>query len=177
MQKEKLKGMLKGNVVEIVKKENPYWRVFYSNGYGEEKENAVILTIIEALHLVEKGQLDVVSEKGKISREELFNKLNDVGNWTLYIVYKDLRNRGYVIKLAKTPPLSIFVYPRGKTILEAKPTHAIIIAEASKEIKLIDLDKAIKASKEEGVDLLIGIVDEIGEVTYYEIEEALDESQ
>jgi len=174
LHREKLKGVLKGNFIEISKKENAYWRVFYSSGYGEEINQTIVLSLIEALHLVDRGLLEIITtDLIKVKKEDLFSRIDKIGSWPLYIVYKDLRNRGYTIKLSKSPPISILVYPRGKNIFESEPMYGIFIVEASKEIRLTELDKAIKKSKELRMGLLISIVDEIGDVTYYEIEEAL----
>ncbi len=178
LHREKLKGVLKGDYIEISKNENSYWRVYYSSGYGEESDKYITLTMIEALHLVDRGLLEIVTvDKKEVRREDLFSKINKVRDWPLYIVYKDLRNRGYTVKLSRNPPISIYLYPRGKNIFESRPAYGVFIVEASKEIKLTELDEAIRTSKELGMKLLISIVDEIGDVTYYEIEEALDENK
>ena len=178
---DKLKCVLQKGKIIADKKENPYWRVYISNGYGEEKEDFIELDPIEALHLLEKKKIVIKDEKNgsKIGKKELFalaSKRPDF--WLDYLIYKDLRTRGYPVKLAKEKPLILHVYDRGvRDVRNEKPVFSVLPTEAARELKVIDLSNAMRISKELGTSLVIGIVDELGEVVYYDVVEEILEKE
>jgi len=173
---ERLRGILVSREIIVNKEENPYWRAYYSTGYGKSDDNKLILHPIEALHLLDNKKIIIVNENGEnIDRKKLINLMvGDKNAWPTYIIYKDLRQRGYSIKLVNKYPIVIDIYPRGLSPIDSDPSYSVMSAEASKEINLGDLDTAIDICKERKTQLVIGIVDELGDVTYYKVLEVLE---
>lgn len=66
---------------------------------GAEFEAPLILDIVEACYLSEKGLLEVFKEGRPVSRDELFEigKKVTARFEELYVVYRDLRERGFVV--------------------------------------------------------------------------------
>ncbi len=58
------------------------------------------LSLIEALYLLEKGLLKIVHGKKPVSKEELLDRaISLVERFReLYVVYKDLRGRGFILR-------------------------------------------------------------------------------
>ncbi|MGQ4891209.1 MAG: hypothetical protein ACP6IP_01855 [Candidatus Njordarchaeia archaeon] len=176
---EKLRGVLTNRSILAKKKTNPYWRVYYSSGFGEETEEALILDLIEAAFLFEQRKIVIVTDKNQIvTKEDLFKLgAQDENFWLKFTIYQDLRTRGYPVKLSEDYPIIINVYPRGTKPVNTKPVYSIMGAEAAKEVKLGTLDKAVKICRKLGTKLLVGLVDELGEVTYYSVREVLEEEE
>ena len=70
--------------------------------FGTLNENKITLNPYETFYLVEKKRIKVVDEKTKQSKslQQLVTKLS-VGKptiWTKYLVYRDLRDRGYLVR-------------------------------------------------------------------------------
>ncbi len=70
--------------------------------FGTLIENKITLNPYETFYLVEKKRIKVVDEKTKQSKslQQLVTKLS-VGKptiWTKYLVYRDLRDRGYLVR-------------------------------------------------------------------------------
>lgn len=142
----------------------------YSKGYFGRPQSggSLKLELIEGLYLVESGRLEVKSGKRTIDagalihighkREEKFE--------IRYLVYRDLRKRGYVVK-SGVGALDFRVYPRGGGPPKT-PSKYWVTALSERTIfdlaGLLDLlDKATSARKA----LLAAVVDEEGDLTYY----------
>lgn len=83
-----------------------YWDGFFGGFFGvykprEKKVESILeLSLIEALYLVEKGLINVVKGGEQLSYRELMevgrSLIKDFD--TLYKVYKDLRDRGFIVR-------------------------------------------------------------------------------
>ncbi len=169
---EKLKVIWDGKSFISLKKENPYWRAFLASGYGEDKGNFIELELAEVLHLIEKRKASVRGKKGEfLDKNTLFSLADGKKDfWSKYLIYKDLRLKGYTVKLARKKPLVVHIYNRGvNDVRVEKPVFSVLPAEAAKELKIADLDRAIEICRELGTELIIGIIDELGEVVYYNV--------
>ena len=76
----------------------------------------VQLSLLEALYLVEAKKVELKSAAGrKLSFEGFLRKAQKVepNFWVRYVVYKDLRGRGYIVKTALKFGADFRVYDRG----------------------------------------------------------------
>lgn len=82
-----------------------YRKGFYGKPLGIPKPKTpdfnvpLILDIIEAVYLVEKGEIEVYSSGKKMSIEELREHASKTYEkfYEKYVVYKDLRERGFIV--------------------------------------------------------------------------------
>src|SRR3989338_8708420 len=93
-------------------------REFYNQSrYGNLLDDGrVQLSLIEALYLVEKKRVKVYDSKNKeIHYEALLKKSQkaEPNFWIRYCVYRDIRNRGYIIKTALKFGADFRIYDRG----------------------------------------------------------------
>mgnify|MGYP001772608103 CR=1 FL=1 len=106
-----MKGVLKGSHVFIEDIENArkiYALGFYGKPLSLEKPRGpqdinepLVLSLLEALYLAEKGVLEVYTKDGKkLSPEELrkCGEESDERFDELYTVYRDLRDKGFVVR-------------------------------------------------------------------------------
>lgn len=147
----------------------------YNRGwYGNPQSGGALkLEILEALYLLETGRLSVLREGEPIDFVQLFKLGNrDLPNFEIkYLVYRDLRGRGYVVK-SNGGSADFRVFPRGGT--PSKTTSKWWVSALS-ERSLFRLEKVLEdLTKSKGLrkDLLLAIVDEEGDVTYYEVRKA-----
>ncbi|MHA1212079.1 MAG: hypothetical protein ACTSSH_06425, partial [Candidatus Heimdallarchaeota archaeon] len=88
--------------MNVIVKDHQDARIIYDNGYYGtlEKDKTLTLHFEETLHLLERGVIKVTDELGVwVELDDcarLFTQ-KDEGLWTDYLVYKDLRNRGYIV--------------------------------------------------------------------------------
>ncbi len=143
------------------------------SSYGTPlSDGRVHLSFLEAVYLVEKGKLTVYDgKKKKISFEKLGAKAARLEHdfWTRYPVFKDFRNRGYVIKTALKFGADFRIYDRG---VKPGQDHAKWIVYPVKEsAKLTWQDFAAKnrVAHSTKKKLLIAVVDDEGDVSYWEV--------
>ena len=91
--------------------------LYNQSRYGALLDNGKIqLSLIEALYLMEKGTIEIYRSKTRKFDSESFSKKAkklEPNFWVRYIVFKDIRNRGYIIKTALKFGADFRVYDRG----------------------------------------------------------------
>jgi tRNA-intron endonuclease len=148
----------------------------YSDGYGSfSGENRVLaLDSFEGLYLVERGKITVIDEESheRLVFKEMLMKVSsgDPFSWTRYIIYKDLRTRGFVAKRGPGNGVDFLVYERGSH--GRKPPRYLVYAiwEGSQE-PLKHLSDVLAGAKAEGRVLRLAVVDRRGEIVYYTLSE------
>jgi tRNA-intron endonuclease len=143
-------------------------------GYGEKEEEQLLLSPEEALYLKEKkAELEIEDKKGKkLGYKELmkhFNKL-DKDFPRKYLVYRDLRDRGFCVKTGFKFGSHFRVYSRGE-----KPGsgHAIWLVHCLPEeyvCDLSDISRAVRLAQNVRKKMIYAVLDKEGDITYYKIE-------
>jgi tRNA-intron endonuclease, archaea type len=126
------------------------------------------LDLVEATFLTECKRLDVIYQGRTLNFEEMFDYASSLseGFDIRYLVYRDIRQRGFVVKL-ESGAFDFSVFPRGTTMSNARP---IYLVRATSERTALDITKfasEITQSENKGKQLLYGVVDEEGDITYY----------
>jgi tRNA-intron endonuclease len=147
----------------------------YNRGYfGTPKSGgALVLDLMEAVYLVEAERLEVRRADRRVSPRELFRAASAaIPSFEIrYLVYRDLRQRGYIVE-ARGGPVDFQVYPRGGA---PKKTPSKYWVRALSERAVFDLAELLaRAEEAEAVrkTLLLGLVDEESDLTYYGVREA-----
>ncbi len=148
----------------------------YAKGYfGTPTEGGgLALDRYEAVYLAEMERLEVAGSGGRaVPWPVVFRRAvrADRGFPVRYLVYRDLRQRGYVVR-ATPPPVAFAVLPRGG-ILHKTPSRYWVEALSERVpfdlARLFDLaDRAQSAKKL----LLLAVVDEESDLTYYRVRRA-----
>ncbi len=139
--------------------------------FGELVGEKIQYSFLETLFLTEKGRMNIIHGKKKISLKDLIRKAQraDKRISIKYPVFKDLRGKGYIIKTALKFGADFRVYEKG-----AKPgkKHAkwIVFADhESKRLTWYDFSAKNRVAHSTKKNLLLAIVDEEGAVSYYEV--------
>ncbi|MHB8352634.1 MAG: tRNA-intron lyase, partial [Thermoplasmata archaeon] len=147
----------------------------YGRGFfGRPEAGGLELDRTEAVYLTEMGRLEVTDPRGSIVpwTDVLRGAVRaEAGFPVAYLVYRDLRQRGYVVR-ASPPPARFAVLPRGGIL---NKTPARFWVQPISERAPFDLaairelfDRARGARK----SLLLGVVDEESDLTYYRVTSA-----
>ena len=125
----------------------------------------------ETLFLVEKRKMEVFSGKKKLSEDKLIKKFQrfDKKIQVKYPVFRNLRERGYTVKTALKFGADFRVYEK-----RAKPgkKHAKWIVFADYETSKMtwhEFSAKNRVAHSTRKNLLIAIVDEEGDISYYEV--------
>ena len=149
-------------------------RDFYNQSrFGSITEGGKVeLSLLEALYLYEKKRLDLRSEAGrKMTFESYVRKARKVepNFWIRYSVFKDIRNRGYIIKTALKFGADFRVYDRG---VKPGEDHAIWVVYPVHEGETLtwhEFSAKNRVAHSTKKKLLLAIVDEELDISYYEV--------
>ncbi|HUI00156.1 MAG TPA: tRNA-intron lyase [Nitrososphaerales archaeon] len=143
-------------------------------GYGERQGDALKLKDFEALYLLYSAKLRLQDAKGKaVTFEELAKatqaRIKD--SWTKFIIYRDLRSRGYVVKDGFGFGTDLRVYERGD--FPAKAAKFVVFAlDEGTEKSLGDLRDSVKQIVRMGKEAIVAVIERRGEVIYYRVTKA-----
>ncbi|MHA1269671.1 MAG: tRNA-intron lyase [Candidatus Helarchaeota archaeon] len=144
--------------------------------FGNLNNNILELEPIEALLLVERKRILVKSEDGnelsfKSLTEYFVNRIHDF--WTKYLVYRDIRSRGYIVRPGYGDDIEFRVYERGAIVGESNAKYLIHPVIEGNPLKLTNLSRITKIAKSSRKKLVLTVVDRQGEVTYYQCKEVI----
>jgi tRNA-intron endonuclease, archaea type len=137
---------------------------------GELKEGKVVYSPFEALYLIEKNIAVFISiKKGKQMKENeilsIFSKKDKDFN-TKYIIFKHLKNKGYIVKTGLKFGEEFRVYKK-----QEKHARWIVFPISSNEkIQPKELISKSRISHSTGKKLLLAIVDNEEDITFYEVD-------
>ena len=167
-----VKGILAGE--KVITEASDEAREFYNQSrFGILTENSKVeLSLLEGLYLLEKGKLSLKSDHGKKLTFELYLKKAreaEPNFWIRYCVFKDIRNRGYIIKTALKFGADFRVYDRGVKPGEDHARWIVYPVHEGNTLTWYEFAAKNRVAHSTKKRLLIGIVDDEGDVTYYEI--------
>jgi len=170
-EEEKATGIFTRDTV-IVHSEQEANRIFNKGWFGAMADRKLTLSLVESLYLVERGDL-VVIDKGKrpISVHTFIKTAEkaDPKFYTRYVVYADIRKRGYITKTALKYGADFRVYERGAKPGESHAKWVLYAVRESEKFNWRGFASMMRVAHSVRKTLLIGVVDDEGDVTYYTI--------
>src|SRR3989344_887397 len=147
--------------------------LYNKSRYGKIMANGKVqLSLSEALYLLEKSKLILADAKGKDLDAEKFTKKAvklEPNFWVRFCVYKDIRNRGYIIKTALKFGADFRVYERGVKPGEDHAKWIIYPVHEASALTWYEFAAKNRVAHSTRKRLLLGIVDAESDVTFYEI--------
>lgn len=165
-------GILMGDRVEV-REQSEGSRLYTRGNFGYPRSGGgVDLDLVEAVYLAESRRLSVVTPEGEQVRFEdlLVHSARELEGFDIkYLVYRDLRNRGFVVKF-ESGDYDISVFPRGKTMSNSRPEFMVRAVSERTAVDLNALVRQVSDVSERRKRLLYGVVDEEGDLTYYSLD-------
>lgn len=165
----KVKGFITEKGVKVTEKQSI--DELSSRGYGTLEEKAFLLTFYEALYLLEKGLLTVENENNKeVDFQGLLQiyKRVEENAWAKYLVYRDLRSRGYIIREGFGLGVDFRVYERGEYGKDTAK-YLILNVQEGKPISVEDLIHIMKQCQRLKKELVLAVMNRRGETVYYSL--------
>jgi tRNA-intron endonuclease len=142
-----------------------------SRGYGTQEEKVFTLSFFEALYLANKGMLEVKDKKGKtVDFQGLlrcYEALNE-NAWVSYMVYRDLRSRGYVAREGFGGGIDFRVYERGGYGKDTAP-YLVFSIQEGKPLGIDHLADALRQCQSQKKEMVIAVMNRRGEIVYYSL--------
>lgn len=145
--------------------------LYKKSGFGEPLGGKIQYSLAETLYLLEKNKIDIFQKNKKLDFEELINKLKkfDQRINLKYPVFKDLRDKGYIVKTALKFGADFRVYPKGTSPEKEHAKWIVFVEHESKSLKWHEFSAKNRVAHSTNKKLLIAILDEESKPSYYEI--------
>ncbi|MFX1279467.1 MAG: tRNA-intron lyase [Promethearchaeota archaeon] len=178
-EKIQLEGMIKEDKVFIT--DSRGFEEFYNSSYigtieqDSDNQNVLILDAIEVLLLIERHRLNLWEENNKNNQlydfEGLLTYFTKFDNrlWHKYIIYMDLRKRGYIVRMGYGNGIEFRVYKRGADFEKDSAQFLIFPVFEGNPIELRDLDKISRVALSSRKDLIVATVDRLSKPIYYSV--------
>lgn len=154
---------------KILVTETKYQDQLRSKGFGENEDSEYTLSYCEALYLAFTNRLVIKNNEDiSIGFEQLIKKMlkHDPSVLTRFLVYRDLRSRGYVVKDGFGFGIDFRVYERGE--YQKKPSKYLVYAlNEGINLKIEDLYDLIDQTAKMGKNSVLAVIERRGEVIYY----------
>lgn len=141
-----------------------------SKGYGEVRRGKFCLMPYESLYLMHTGRLALDGRKRAATFDSLVSALRryDEDVLTRFLVYRDLRSRGYIAKGGFGFGADFRVYERGRFGDKGASYVVFALAEGAPE-KAGPLHKKAGEIEQMGKEPIVAVIERRGEVIYYKL--------
>ena len=141
-------------------------------GYGEMDQNKLLLKSFESLYLLFTGRLAIFRGKKNIDFDSFLQicKKQDKDILTKFLVYRDLRNRGYTVKDGLGFGSDFRVYDKPFSPKSSSKFLVFGLNEGKHE-KTSKLRKKIEEITKIDKEPIIAVVQRQGEIIYYKVSE------
>ncbi|HNR25276.1 MAG TPA: tRNA-intron lyase [Methanobacteriaceae archaeon] len=163
-----MNGELKGEMVTVTSPKAI--RLHENSHFGQLVKDELQLPLVEALFLVEKDKLTLSSKGSDLSWEEFADLLRDEGLFTKYLVYRDLRNRGYIVKTGFKYGSEFRLYERGRSPGNGHSDFLVKILTEDQHININDFSSYVRVAHGVNKKLMLAVVDDEQDITYYNVE-------
>ena len=139
-------------------------------GFGEIEKEKLFLKQFETLYLLYTKRLILKKNKKQINFNSFMGicQKTDFDILTKFLIYRDLRNRGYVVKDGFGFGSDFRVYERGHYGEKGAKFLIFGLNEGQQE-KMGNLQKKIEEITQMGKEPIIAVIERRGEVIYYKI--------
>ena len=139
-------------------------------GYGEIEKDKLFLKSFESLYLLYTGILVIFKGKKNINFNSFLQicKKQDDTILTKFLVYRDLRTRGYTVKDGFGFGSDFRVYGKGD-FGEKGAKFLVFGLNEGKQEKLGRLQKKVEEITKMGKEPIIAVIQRQGEIIYYKI--------
>jgi tRNA-intron endonuclease len=161
-----IEGHLAGNG-KIVIVETRFQDELHTKGFGEKEDDEYVLKPYEALYLLYTKRLMLKNEPG-ITFSSLFELLLKYNRNIMseFVVYRDLRSRGYVAKEGFGFGNDFRVYERGQ--YEKKPARYVVFSiKEGTNTTAKEFAEAVDQIEKMGKEAVVAVIERRGEVIYY----------
>ena len=169
--KKKIKAILEKErvVAELCDESN---LLYDRSRYGERVGEKYQYSLVEGLFLLETKRMDIKDGRGKkVKFDDYLKRARrfETNFWIRYCVFKDLRSRGYIVKTALKFGADFRVYDRGVKPGEDHAKWIVYPVSESSSTTWFEFAAKNRVAHSTRKNLLIGVVDDGAEVSYWEV--------
>jgi tRNA-intron endonuclease, archaea type len=167
-----VEASMKGTAVTVSSPEGT--EEFSSKGYGTTEDDKLQLTFYETLFLLGKGAITVTDQETekRMTFQGLLKRFQQIDKdaWVRYLIYRDLRSRGYVAREGFGLGIDFRVYERGDYGRETAK-HLIFGIQEGQPVTLEKLARTQRYVQNLKKNLILAVINRRGEIVYYSLSE------
>ena len=178
-EKIQLEGIIEKDKVQI-SNEKGIEEFYNTSSIGDIEQNEdgqkiLVLNAVEVLLLCERKRVllweDNDKNKSLFDFESLLTYFTQFDDrlWHKYIIYSDLRKRGYIVRTGYGEGLDFRMYKRGADFKNDTAKFLIYPVFEGQPIELRDLDKMSRVAMSSRKDLIVATVDRLSKPIYYSV--------
>ena len=178
-EKIQLEGIIEGDKV-LISDEKGIEEFYNTSSIGDIEQNEdgqkiLVLNPVEVLLLCERKRVllweDNDKNKSLFDFESLLTYFTQFDDrlWHKYIIYSDLRKRGYIVRTGYGEGLDFRMYKRGADFKNDTAKFLIYPVFEGQPIELRDLDKMSRVAMSSRKDLIVATVDRLSKPIYYSV--------
>lgn len=156
---------------EVVSSSREALDLYSRSNFGEYLNKKVHYSLVESLYLLDKKKIEVSSKSKKLNFNQLIEKAKkfDSKIQTKFLVFKDLRDKGYLLKTALKFGADFRVYEKGSKMGKSHSKWILYPVNETQELTWHEFAAKNRVAHSTKKNLLVAIVDSEGGITYYEI--------
>jgi len=137
---------------------------------GEKIREKIRYSFYETAYLLDTNNLELFQKKRKISFQDFLNKIRrfDKKIQINYPIFKDLRERGYILKTALKFGADFRVYEKTKSGIHKHAKWILFIDSESGKLNWKEFSAKNRIAHSTKKKLLIALIDSEERITYYE---------
>jgi tRNA-intron endonuclease len=159
-------GELVDNYI-LIAKSRDIGRLYNKSRFGETiKGDRLRLNLLEGVFLLDENKITVFQNKKKICFQKLFTlAAENISRFEInYLIFRDLRKRGHAVSLCKDLKNIDFVISNKGVV------PCFIVSFSERDVVTIDkIKNLITSAEENNSNLWFAIVDDEGDITYYDV--------
>jgi tRNA-intron endonuclease len=166
---KKIQAHITGQIISSNTSEAKF--LYKKSNFGESVGEKINYSLPEALFLVETKRMEILSKSKKLSSKELLNKFQRIDKriQIKYPVFKNLREKGYVVKTALKFGADFRVYEKGSRPGKKHAKWIVFVDSETNRLTWHEFSAKNRVAHSTKKNLLLAIVDEENSITYYEI--------
>ncbi|MDR0911635.1 MAG: tRNA-intron lyase [Methanobrevibacter sp.] len=165
-----MRGELSEEIVSINMANSSRAIALYERSHFGKKENDILeISLIEALYLLEYGRIKLFQKGNKIEIDDLKSIVREKNLYSRFVVFRDLKDRGYVIKSGFKYGADFRLYKRGQAPGTQHSNFLVKIISELDDLKVSDFSSYARVAHGVKKDLLLAILDDDWDITYYSV--------
>ncbi len=156
---------------KIVSTSSEAFSLYEKSLFGEKVGSKIEYSGFEAIYLAMRGKMEIYSGNKIVEEDFLIKKVKrrDKRIETKLVVFSDLRKKGYIVKTALKFGAEFRVYEKGVKPGEDHAKWIVYSVRENEQMNWHDFAAKSRVAHSTRKKLLLGVVDEESDVTYYEV--------
>jgi tRNA-intron endonuclease, archaea type len=145
--------------------------LFDKSKFGEKISERIEYSLVEALFLLNEKKLTLFTGSKPLTKDQSLKKARSIDKRveTKLVAFTDLRKKGYIVKTALKFGADFRIYDKGVSPGEDHAKWILFVTKQSEHLQWQDFAAKNRVAHSTKKNLLIAIVDEESDVSYYEI--------